>query len=313
MPRKVIVDCDMGADDAVALCMLLFDDRYEVLAITATEGCVGADQANENLQAIMTLLDPDRYPRTGLATPNENAPAVDSRFLYGDDGLGNSNFAVSVPQNARSAEKLIIDTVRSSPGDVSILCLGPLTNLARAFRRDPQLPSMIDKIVMTGGSLNANGNITQCAEFNFYFDPQSAREIIQSPTAKVLLPLEVTSEVKFDLGFLDDMPKEGSRVGDFLGRIMPYTFRASRQQLGLEQIVLNDAIGALSLLEPQLFEFESIGADVEVEGTLTRGVLVLDRRVRPEWRGNINIATSVRDSAWQYVIDQLTMAGQKSR
>lgn len=303
----------MGTDDAVALCMLLFDDRYEVLAITATEGCVAADQTNENLQAILTLLDPDRYPRVGLATPVENAPAIDSRFLYGEDGLGNSNFAVSVPQNARSAEKLIIDTVRSSPGDVSILCLGPLTNLARAFRRDPQLPSMIDKIVMTGGSLNANGNITQCAEFNFYFDPEAAREVLTSHTSKMLLPLEVTSDIKFDLGFLDDMPKEGSRVGDFLDRVMSYTFRASRQRLGLEQIVLNDAVGALSLLEPQLFEFETIGADVEVDGTLTRGVLVLDRRMRPEWTGNVNIATSVRPSAGQYVIDQLTMAGQKSR
>lgn len=313
MPRKVIVDCDMGTDDAVALCMLLFDDRYEVLAITATEGCVAADQANENLQAILTLLDPDRYPRVGLAMPIENAPAVDSRFLYGEDGLGNSNFSVSVPQNARAAEKLIIDTVRSSPDEVSVLCLGPLTNLARAFRRDPQLASMIDKIVMTGGSLNANGNITQCAEFNFYFDPEAAREVLKSQTTKMLLPLEVTSDVKFDLGFLNDMPKEGSRVGDFLNKVMSYTFRASRQRLGLEQIVLNDAVGALSLLEPQLFEFETIGADVEVDGTLTRGVLVLDRRVRPEWRGNVNIATSVRDSAGQYVIDQLTMAGQKSR
>ena len=303
----------MGADDAVALSMLLFDDRFEVQAITATEGCVAADQTNENLQAILTLLDPDRYPRVGMATPNENAPAVDSRFLYGEDGLGNSNFAVSVPQNARSSEKLIIDTVRSSPEEVSILCLGPLTNLARAFRRDPQLPAMVDRIVMTGGSLNANGNITQCAEFNFYFDPESAREVLQSRATKMLVPLEVSSDVKFDLGLLNDMPKEGSRVGDFLGRILPYTFRASRQQLGLEQIVLNDAIGALSLLEPQLFEYESIGADVEVDGTLTRGVLVLDRRERPEWRGNTNIATSVRDSAGQYVIDQLTMAGQKSR
>ncbi|QEG24385.1 nucleoside hydrolase [Mariniblastus fucicola] len=313
MPRKVIVDCDMGTDDVVALCMLLFDDRYEVLAITATEGCVGADQANENLQAVLTLLDPDRYPRVGLATPNENAPAVDSRFLYGDDGLGNANFEVSVPQNARSAEKLIVDTVRSNPDEVSILCLGPLTNVARAFRRDPQLPAMVDKLVMTGGSLNASGNITACAEFNFYFDPEGAREVLQSRAAKMLLPLEVTSEVKFDLGILGDMPKGGSRVGDLLGRIMPYTIRACRQQLGLEQVILNDAVGALSFLEPQLFEFESIGADVEVDGTLTRGVLVLDRRFRPECRGNVNIATSVRETAGQYITDQLTMAGQKSR
>ena len=105
----------MGTDDAVALCMLLFDERYEVSAITATEGCVAAEQANKNLQAVLTLLDPDRYPRVGLASPVENAPAIDSRYLYGEDGLGNSNFDVSVPQKARASEKLIIDTVRSNP------------------------------------------------------------------------------------------------------------------------------------------------------------------------------------------------------
>ena len=313
MPRKVIVDCDMGTDDSVALCMLLFDDRFEIQAITATEGCVAAEQANINLQAVLTLIDPDRYPRIGLATPFEKAPAIDTRFLYGDDGLGNANFDVSVPQNAKSSEKLIIDTVRANPGDVTILCLGPLTNLARAFRRDPQLPSMVDRIVMTGGSLTARGNITAAAEFNFYFDPESAREILVSRTTKMLLPLDVSADVKFDIGILNDMPKSGSRVGDFLDRVLPYTFRANRQQLGLEQISLNDAVGALTLLEPQLFEFETFGADVEVDGTLTRGVLVLDRRERPEWRSNVNIATSVRPGAEQYIIDQLTMAGQKSR
>jgi purine nucleosidase len=303
----------MGTDDSVALCMLLFDDRFDVLAITATEGCVAAKQANENLQAVLTLLDPDRYPRVGLASPVENAPAIDSRFLYGEDGLGNSNFEVSVPQNARASEKLIIDTVRSNPDEVTILCLGPTTNLARAFRRDPSLLSMVDRIVMTGGSLSASGNITQAAEFNFYFDPESAREILQSRTTKLLLPLDVSGSVKFDMGFLADMPREGSRVGDFLNKVMPYTFRACRQRLGMEEIVLNDAVGALALLEPQLFDFTPMGADVEVDGTLTRGVLVLDRRERPEWRPNVDIATSVRSSAGQYIIDQLTMAGQKSR
>ena len=303
----------MGSDDAIALCMLLFDERVDVLAITATEGCVAADQANVNMQAILTLLDPDRYPRLGLALPFEDAPAVDSRFLYGDDGLGNANFEVSVPQNAKSAEKLIIDTVRAHPGDVTVLCLGPLTNLARAFRRDPQLPSMIDRLLMTGGSLTASGNITQAAEFNFYFDPASAREILHSQVTKQLLPLDITSSVKFDMGLLTDMPKGGSRVGDFLERVVPFTFRAARQLLGIEDVCFNDAVGALALLEPQLFEFEPFGADVEVDGTLTRGVLVLDRRMRPEWRGNVGIATSVRPTATQYVIDQLTMAGQKSR
>ena len=213
----------MGSDDAIALCMLLFDERVDVLAITATEGCVAAGQANVNLQAILTLLDPKRYPRVGMAVPFEDAPAIDSRFLYGDDGLGNANFEVSVPQNGKTAEKLIIDTVRAHPGEVTLLCLGPLTNLSRAIRREPQLTSMIDRLLITGGSLSATGNITQAAEFNFHFDPASAREILQAPVTTQLVPLDVSSSVSFGMGLLNDMPKGGSRVGDFLERVLPYT------------------------------------------------------------------------------------------
>ena len=86
MQRKLIIDCDMGTDDAVALCMALFDSRLEVLAVTATEGCVNAEQANSNLQAIIAELDPDRYPRLGMACCADDAPAVDTRYLYGEDG-----------------------------------------------------------------------------------------------------------------------------------------------------------------------------------------------------------------------------------
>lgn len=313
MPRKVIIDCDMGIDDAVALCMLLFDGRLEVLAVTASEGCVTAQQANSNLQAIVSELDPSRYPRLGVAQPADDAPPVDTRYLYGEDGLGNSNFGASLRHNAVPAEKLIIDTVRAHPDDVTILCLGPATNLAKALRRDPKLASQIDQIVLTGGSLDGSGNVTACSEFNFYFDPQSAKTILDSRVTKTLVPLNVTREVAFGLGLLEELPSEDSRTGHFLRQILPHAFRAYRQHLGQESITLNDVVGALALIEPDLFEFEMLGCDVECEGELTRGMLIADRRLQPEWRPNVNVATAVKaDQAKQYIVDQLTVSGNAS-
>ncbi len=242
MPRKVIIDCDMGTDDAVALCMILFDSRWEVLAVTATEGTVTADQANNNLQSIISELDPVRYPRIGMAHSAEDAPPVDTRFLYGEDGLGNAGFEASKLQHALPAERLMIDSVRAYPDEVTILCLGPLTNLARAFQRDPMMPAMVDQIIMVGGSLDGRGNISPCAEFNFYFDPMSARTVIRSRSTKTLIPLDVTRQVKFGMGLLEELPKEDTRAGHFLHQILPYAFRAHRQQLGLERITLNDAV-----------------------------------------------------------------------
>lgn len=312
MARKVIIDCDMGIDDAIAVCMALFDPRLEVLAITATEGCVTAQQANHNLQAIISELDPIRYPRLGMATSCDNAPAVNTSYLFGDDGLGNSGFEVPQRQNPHTSEKLIADTIRSNPDEVTILCLGPLTNVARVFKRDPALVSKVDSLIMTGGSTIAQGNITAAAEFNFYFDPIAAREVLNSRATKTLLPLDVSNQVSFGLGLLDELPKEDSKMGHFLRQILPFAFRAYRQRLGQEAILLNDAIGALALLEPQLFEFETVASDVETQGELTRGVLVLDRRAQPEWRPNVDIATSVRaEDAHQYLIDQLVTASRQ--
>ena len=313
MGRKVIIDCDMGTDDAVALCMLMFDARVEVLAVTATEGCVTADQANNNLQAIVAELDPDRYPRIGMAVAAENAPPVNTRYLYGEDGLGNSGFEVSRLQHSNSSDKMIIDLVRAHPDEVTLICLGPMTNVAKAFQRDPVLPTMINRIIMTGGSLSGIGNVTACSEFNFSFDPESARVVLNSKSTKTLLPLDVTNQVKFGLDMLDQLPSEDSRIGYFLRQVLPFAFRAFRQQLGQETITLNDVVGALSVVEPELFTYEKMFADVETQGELTRGFSVFDQRSHTKSRPNLEVATAINaEAARQYIIDQLTLAGNLS-
>ena len=162
----------------------------------------------------------------------------------------------------------------------------------------------------TGGSLTGVGNITPAAELNFYFDPHSARTVLKSRTTKTLIPLDITRQVSFGLDMLDELPSVDSRIGFFLRQMLPFAFRSYRQQLGQETITLNDAIGALAVVEPELFKFEMMAGDVETEGELTRGVSVFDRRVMPEWRPNMEVATEINVvAARQYIIDQLMMSG----
>jgi purine nucleosidase len=310
MAKKVIIDCDMGTDDAVALCMSLFDTEMEIVALTATEGCVTADQANNNIQAILGELDPDRYPRLGMASPADKAPPINTSYLYGSDGLGNAGFEVSQLQHLSPSDKLIIDCVRAHRDDITIVCLGPLTNLARAIQRDPALPGMINRVVMTGGSISVTGNITPAAEFNFYFDPESARRVFHSTLTKTLIPLDVTREVRFGFDFMDELPGDNTRTGCFLRQVLPFAYRSYRQQLGHEEIYLNDAVGMLAVIEPRLFQFEMMCGDVETEGELTRGATIFDRRTPREWQPNLEVAVSVNiDAARQQILDQLTMAG----
>ncbi|MCA9186481.1 MAG: nucleoside hydrolase [Pirellulaceae bacterium] len=293
MARKVIIDCDPGIDDAVALCLALFDPRLEVLAVTATEGNASADQTTRNVQAVIEQLDPPRYPRLGVASPIEIPPPTFAWKLHGNDGLADIGYRVSELHHQHLSEKVICDVVRSSPDQVTIIALGPLTNLARALRRDPELATMIGQIIMMGGTVDGIGNVTPTAEFNIYYDPESARTVFQSATTKTLVPLDVTRKVTLFLDFVDQLPEETSRAGKFLRDILTYSFRVHRQNFGMEGIQLHDVVAIMLALHPELFETEPMAGDVETQGELTKGATVFDRRPRPEWQQNMEVATLV--------------------
>lgn len=293
MQRKVILDCDPGIDDAVALCLGLAAEEFDVLAVTGVEGCVSADQANRNVQYLLSQLDPAKWPRIGSASHADDAPAVDTRYLHGDDGLGNVGSTTAAPHHPHPSEKLIGDLVRAYPNQVTIIALGPTTNIARAFRRDPGLEGLVDRLIVMGGAVDGVGNITANAEFNVHFDPGSARHVLASRTTKTLIPLDVTRQVQWTLDLLEQLPDVGSRLGRLLRRMLPFAYRSYRQRLGQECILLNDAVALMAALEPDLFSTEGMAGDVEVSGELARGMVLFDQRHPQEWRANMEVAREV--------------------
>lgn len=290
MIRKIIIDCDPGIDDALALALALFDPRLDVLAITAAAGVVDADQTNANVHAIVDLLDPPRYPRIGAATPCENAPVTDDNQLHGPDGLAGYGFKATERQHQHASDKVITDLLRLHPGQITVLCLGPLTNLARVFNRDPATVAMVDKVVICGGTYLAPGNRTPAAETNFHYDPPAAREVLMSATTKSLVPLDVTEQVAFGIDLLDALPDKSSRLGAFLNRLVQYSFRANRQFHGREVISVAEPAAVLAVVEPELFQWTEAAGDVETQGLLTRGATVFDRRSRQKWQFNMEVA-----------------------
>ncbi len=313
MTRKVIIDCDPGIDDAVAICMALFDPRLDVLAITAAAGTVPASQATANLRGIINLLDPPRHPRIGVASPSDHAPVNDNTDLHGPDGLAGCHFAESDRQQRHPSEKVIGELLRLHPGQVTIVACGPLTNIARAFNRDPGLTELVDKLVISGGTYIDAGNVTPAAEANMHFDPLSAREVFRSATTKSLVPLDVTEKVTFDVGLLDAIPKKFTRAGDLLHRILPFAFRAAHERLGRESITLYDPTALLAVLEPDLFKWREMAGDVEVQGELTRGATIFDRRHRQHWQFNMEVAIEVDAAeATERIVRGLRYAGQQT-
>ena len=297
MPRRIIIDCDPGIDDSVALSMALYNKEFDVVAVTAVEGNVPAEMATINVQTVIEQLDPPRLPRIGAATSNDNSDYRDACFIHGGDGLGEVGFVTVNHHQRHASEKIICDEVRAAPGEIDIVCLGPLTNVARAIQRDPHFIENVGQIVMMGGSFNGIGNITQTAEFNIHCDPESAREVFHAPVKKTLIPLDITSQVQFSLSLIGSLPPESNVIGRFLHQVVPYLFRSYHQQLGLETIQIHDAIALLQLLEPDLFELESRTADVEIKGELTRGMTIFEKRRGRNAPHNLEVARVVDVSA----------------
>jgi inosine-uridine nucleoside N-ribohydrolase len=292
MARKIILDVDPGIDDALAMCLALHEPLLDVLAVTATGGTVSPEQATENVQAIVEHLDPPRLPRLGAASADQIL-RTDARHLFGPNGLCGAHFAVAQRHHRHSSVKVICDEVRAAPGEVTIVATGPLSNIASALQQQPDLAALVGHLIILGGTLAGPGNVTAAAEFNIYCDAEAARAVFRSPVTKTLIPIDITSRVMLDLDVLERIPDGDSRCGQLLRQLLPGAFRAYRQHLGLEGIRLHDTVAVIAALKPELFTTERMYGDVEIDGTLTHGATVFDRRHLPESPPNMDVAVDM--------------------
>lgn len=296
MGRKLIIDADPGIGDAIAIAMALYHPEVDLLAVTAVPGVVSGEQATQNLLTLVSLLDPPRWPRLGVAS----GPAVTRETLdrpspiafHGSHGLGDfPRLDVQLHQRHDSA-KVMIELVRSHPYEVTLLTLGPLTNVFRAAELYPPFLSELQSLVCQGGAYACAGDMTPTAEYNILADASVARHVLRQPCTKTLVPLDVTQEAVLTF---DQYQRLGagpeSRFGQFLAWTIPYALRAARQHLGTEGLALTEFSALISITHPQLFTRESGAVDVELHGELTQGMTVFDRRGIASWQQNIDVLT----------------------
>jgi len=294
MPKKIILDADPGIVDAMVLCLATFDPAVEIVALTSVGGNVPADVSARNLQALIEFLDPPRLPRFGTGAPPDEPIPLDNRHIHGSDGLCGIALPVAERRSPPLAEKVICDAVRSDPDGVMILCLGPLTNIARAVARDPQLPEKIRHIYIVGGALNGRGNITPCAEFNIYADVQAAKTVFRLPCTKTLVPLDVTNSVLLTPQHLAMLPCEETKLGNLLHGIVQPTLKTYRECYGLEGIHIYDLITYMVAVHPAWATTAELPVQIETTGYLTRGMTVTDRRSTPDFPPNIEVVTQIK-------------------
>ncbi len=292
MARKVILDVDPGISDALAICLALTQPELEVVAVTATGGNVAPRQASRNVQAIIEHLDPPRWPRIGFA--DEDQPLrTDGRELWGVDGLCGAALRMAELHQQHPSIKVLAEEIRTDPGGVTVIAGGPLSNIAGLFQMEPELALQVGHLIIVGGSLDGIGDVTAAAEFNIYCDAESAQRVFRSPATTTLLPRDVTCRAALTFDLLNHLPAESSASGRLLRTLLPGAFQAYRQRLGLEGLYASEAVAVAAAIHPEFVTTEALPVDVEVEGVLTYGATVIDRRPRTLDRANMDVAVDI--------------------
>jgi inosine-uridine nucleoside N-ribohydrolase len=303
MQHHVVLVADPGIDGAFAIALALHDPGLNVLGLAATAGNVSAEQATRNAHVVIEQLDPPRWPRIGEALPVEYD--VDGRQLHGPSGLGNAVFPCAALHRLHASDKLLLDLVRQQPHEVTIICLGPLTAVARAFDRDPELPSLVKRVVCVGGAWHEPGNATPVAEFHFYCDPVSARQVLRSGAPLTLIPLDVTRKLLFAPSDLLELPAPESRTCTFLRQVVPFGIGATSNLYGIEGFHLKDVLGVVAVSLPGAVTTKPMVVDVEVRGELTRGMSVVDARTQAQGTPNVDLALGVDVAAVRSYIPRI--------
>ena len=291
MPQKIILIADPGIDTAFAIALALHDENLNTLGLVASAGNIPADRATQNVHLLINAVDPPKWPRLGAALPVEYE--LDGTRLHGPDGLGNITLPPVTLHSPMPGDKLLVELIRANPREVIVVNLGPATMLSRAFDRDPELPSLIERIIFLGGCWRVPGNASAVAEFHFYCDPLAARRVLQSGTPITMIPLDAARKLVFSPTDLLELPAPESATCQFLRRIVPFGIRASSNLYGIEGFHLKDVLGVAAVALPRKFTTEPAYVDVEVSGELTRGMSVVDGRPTPGGAPNVDLVTNV--------------------
>ena len=278
MARKIIIDTDPGQDDAVAILLALASPELEVLGLTAVAGNVPLPLTERNARIVCELAGRTDVPVFAGCQGPLARPLVTAEHVHGKAGLdGPPMEDPTMALQEQHAVDFIVETLRREPAGTVTLCpLGPLTNIATAFQRAPDVVERVQEIVLMGGGFFEGGNITPAAEFNIYVDPEAADVVFRAGCPLVVMPLDVTHKALTTKPRIDRFRAMGTRVGDMVAAWTDFFERFDVEKYGSEGAPLHDPCVIAWLLKPDLFAGRLINVEIETGSELTRGMTVAD-------------------------------------
>lgn len=273
MKKKVIIDCDPGIDDSLALILALNSPELEIVGITTVSGNVKADQGAKNALKVLKLLNREDIPvYIGEDVPLERE-LITAQDTHGEDGLGETNYEEADVQINYGGVDFILENSRK--GDISIIALGPLTNLATAIERDEEGFNMINEIVSMGGAFRSHGNCSQVAEFNYWVDPHGVKEVFdRSKVPFSMVGLDVTREIILTPNLIELIKQIGGDVANFIIDITRFYVDFHWKQERTLGCVINDPLAVAYFIDRTLCEGFTSYLDIVTDGIAVGQTLV---------------------------------------
>lgn len=278
MGRPIIIDTDPGIDDAIALLLALRSPELEIQGVTTVAGNLNIDRVTRNAARVLALggVRPGSLPlHRGMRAPLIRSNLAGAEPVHGPDGLGGADVPeVDWPVPERHAVEWLEEQVGRRPGELTIVALGPLTNVASLLQRLPD-PGMIAEVVIMGGSVLAPGNVTMAAEYNFFVDPEAARLVLHSGVKCRIVGLNVTQRALLTGEDAAQIGQAGA-VGRAVEQMCRYYIERCGSAHGEAVCAMHDPLAIAVTIRPELVRWEPCYVDVECRGELTRGMSVAD-------------------------------------
>ena len=291
---KVILDTDPGIDDALAFILLKAMPEISLQAITTTHGNTTVQKCTENALKLVELLGMENIPvAEGAHEPLVKTLSV-AEETHGDTGLGHAVLpAPKIKPVASNAANLIIDIVNANPGEITILCIGPVTNLALALLKEPSLRKKIKNVVSMAGTIHYPGNATPSSEYNVFCDPEAFDILMRSGIDLTIVPLDVTYKCLFTKAHIERLKGAREDIRTFIDRATAFYMDFHLEYQGIEGCAINDPLAAAILLKPELVTMRDYYVNIELHGDFTTAKLSADHFVALGNPPNAQVAMEV--------------------
>lgn len=295
MTKRIILDTDPGIDDSLAILLALASPEISLEGLSVVHGNSSTEQGTINALSVLELAKASHIPvyrgcELPLVQPSLLAPET-----HGDQGIGYAKLPAPLNQpQVQKGSDYLIEKIMSSPGEITLVCIGPLTNLALAIRQEPRIVGNVKEVIIMGGAIRHEGNTTPLAEFNTYVDPHAAHIVFHSGMPIMLTPLDVTYQCIFLKDDLNRLLKIESPITTFISDATRFYMEFHDEYQKIDGCVINDPLTMALTFMPGLCDYQDLYVDVDLSGGVSMGNTFADFYKMTKISANMKVALGVR-------------------